>query len=426
MTTHLPIGDMAERAAKHGLLLNPIPPDQRGRCYLVHRTHSNHGRLPHNATHTPTTPEPAQVTAFHNDEIQCVNRFSPRYLRDGRFQVETAHLPLQNVIFALFRGPGWLREQSTSESSVLLMVGRNCRLRAVPTTWQAMAAPSGSWAAILAGDPSLSHLLACDELQAQDVTALIQRVRHDRVGVLATLKALGVKLSDRQKLACALARQPRLVAAAVAAHVPTTKPRVPLVVAINVHELPTFVIAQLRHIHAHLPFEHRVILNCNDDMHEALRSAMPSAFAWDASECARTICHPQPLNKRRFHGSLLQGIMRNMQFAHRRWDFDSFLVLSSRSWFRRSLSLQEVTESRSRVPAGASRAMLQHTADGIQFVDVSHTSRGLEIGSDAAGQGALLTGYDWWPLLRTKLAFDGLVGQVKLQGPHEGLLLERA
>ena len=51
----------------------------------------------------------------------------PGGLRDGRFQVETAHLPLQNVIFALFRGPGWLREQSTSESSVLLMVGRNCR-----------------------------------------------------------------------------------------------------------------------------------------------------------------------------------------------------------------------------------------------------------------------------------------------------------
>ena len=50
----------------------------------------------------------------------------PGGLRDGRFQVETAHLPLQNVIFALFRGPGWLREQSTSESSVLLMVGRNC------------------------------------------------------------------------------------------------------------------------------------------------------------------------------------------------------------------------------------------------------------------------------------------------------------
>ena len=52
----------------------------------------------------------------------------PGGLRDGRFQVETAHLPLQNVIFALFRGPGWLREQSTSESSVLLMVGRNCTM----------------------------------------------------------------------------------------------------------------------------------------------------------------------------------------------------------------------------------------------------------------------------------------------------------
>ena len=59
----------------------------------------------------------------------------PGGLRDGRFQVETAHLPLQNVIFALFRGPGWLREQSTSESSVLLMVGRNCTLTFSSHQW---------------------------------------------------------------------------------------------------------------------------------------------------------------------------------------------------------------------------------------------------------------------------------------------------
>ena len=202
--------------------------------------------------------------------------------------------------------------------------------------------------------------------------------------------------------------------------------QVPLVVSINVHELSRFVLLQLQHIHAHLPFGHCVLLNCSEDMHAALRHELPSAFVWDASKpAAATLCHPQPLNKRRFHGSLLRGIVRNMEFASRRWDFDAFLVLSSRSWFRRPLSPREAAESCARVPPAARRAQLRYTEAGMQFVDASHTSKGLEVGTDASGKPAMV-GHDWWPLLRTRLAYDTLAAHAIVQGPHEGLLLERA
>eukprot|EP00966_Prymnesium_polylepis_P175355 4058094-Prymnesium_polylepis.1 len=32
---HLPSGDMAERAKSHGITLQPVPADQRGRCYVL-------------------------------------------------------------------------------------------------------------------------------------------------------------------------------------------------------------------------------------------------------------------------------------------------------------------------------------------------------------------------------------------------------
>mmetsp|Transcript_69540 Transcript_69540/g.115535 ORF Transcript_69540/g.115535 Transcript_69540/m.115535 type:complete len:346 (+) Transcript_69540:175-1212(+) len=266
----------------------------------------------------------------------------------------------------------------------------------------------------------LLHLKPC--LISLDFDDLVQRVRHDRVGVLSTLKAAGVsKLSERQQVACALGRHIGLAALAAAAFTPLTKQRVPVVVTINVHELPTFVVHHLKHVREHMPFEHRIVLNCNSEMHEALRTSIPDAFVWETAEPADVLCHPQPLNKRRFHGTLLQGIVRNMDLALRRWDFDAFLVLSSRSWFRRPLSLQEVLESRTPVPPGARRVTLRLTEAGVQYVDVSHEPKGFQIGS-----GGQLQGQDWYPLLRTRLANEILAGQTVVQGAHEGLVLERA
>ena len=158
------------------------------------------------------------------------------------------------------------------------------------------------------------------------------------------------------------------------------------------------------------------------------------------------VVHPQPLNKKRFHGSLLQGIMRNLEWSLRRYDFDALLVLSSRSWFRRPLTLREIGEERAHVPMGARRAALEYVAldsegggdsggddnangnsralptataapsaapvphdarRAMSFVDVSGCGTSLELGQNASG-GLVLSGYDWGPLRRTRLALEVL------------------
>lgn len=292
-----------------------------------------------------------------------------------------------------------------------------------------------AWNPILQ-DTGLPHL--ADVLTSLDVEALIETVSHDRVSGLSMLKKAGVaKLSERQALANALGRQPRLRAAAFASFEPQQRERVPLVCSINVHEFPAFCLKQFEHISEHLPCSHRIVLNCNAHMHAALRPLLPDAFVWDEQtwrSSTRVVCHPQPLDKRRFHGTLLHGIMRNMAFAMRRWDFDAFLVLSSRSWFRRPLTLHEVSEAREQVPSGVQRATLRHRDDDranraaratVHWVDVSESPLGMEMAQDDHGK-QVMQGFDWRVLLRTRLAGEVLDGQTKLTSPHEGLLLERA
>ena len=68
-----------------------------------------------------------------------------------------------------------------------------------------------------------------------------------------------------------------------------------LLVTINVHELPSFVLLHLRHIREHLPpVSYRILLNCNREMLAELKR----------TEVAE-LCHPTPLEKRRHHGSLV-------------------------------------------------------------------------------------------------------------------------
>ena len=42
---HLPSGDMAERAKAHGITLQPVPADQRGRCYVLTAFNSTNAAL---------------------------------------------------------------------------------------------------------------------------------------------------------------------------------------------------------------------------------------------------------------------------------------------------------------------------------------------------------------------------------------------
>jgi hypothetical protein len=231
-------------------------------------------------------------------------------------------------------------------------------------------------------------------------------------------------------------------------------------------------VRHIRHVREHLPFEHRIVLNANEEMHAALRAELPDAFEYDpAAHRGPVLCHPRPLDKRRFHGSLLQGIVRNIDLAARRWEFEAVLVLSSRSWFRRALSLDDVRHARARMPMGVrkrtgGRAALHHTSAGgarrtriepcdsrgtrpatalscnwepvhspppararraVRFRDVSDSSiSGFEMAADTAGGAAVSVGTDWRPIMRSRLVSEVLRGCTLLQGPHEGLLLEAA
>ena len=90
----------------------------------------------------------------------------------------------------------------------------------------------------------------------------------NRVELLALLKRSGVsKLSDRQALANALARYQLHMALSVPA---SLREVVPLIVSMNVHESPAFLRTQLAHIRDQLPCDHRVVLNCNRFMYNAL------------------------------------------------------------------------------------------------------------------------------------------------------------
>ena len=213
-------------------------------------------------------------------------------------------------------------------------------------------------------------------------------------------------------------------AAAAAQKSDGLRERIPLLVSINVHELPNFVLLQLRHIRDNLPVEHRILLNCNEEMLHALR----------ATEEAAELCNPEPLTKRRYHGSLLQGIMRNLELALRRWDFDQVLVLSSRSWFRRPLTLRDLHESYADPPGGPSD--LRYTRDrGLHWVaECKNEANGREDEAelDVAQMLAPGTAQTSAELVLAKFRQTRLAreleasGHALLHAPHEGLLLECA
>lgn len=321
-----------------------------------------------------------------------------------------------------------------------------------------------SWPAVL-HNAQLAHLAAqLPELFSENVDDLVLRVQNNRVGVLATLARLGVRrLSDRQALASELGRVPRRVASAAAAlSIPhALRESLDVAVSINVHECPHFILRHLEHIQQNMPAGCRygVVINANHEMHRALNALLPSAFDYDCrqnegskgdcsddslckseadAEPARVpnpspqfivLVHPQPLNKQRFHGSLLQGIVRNIDFARRRWNFDAFLILSSRNWFRRPLTFTDLRTRRSTVPHNVKRAMFKFVDCGggnwiPNFVDASGCSLGPEMIESSNGS-AFVVGSEWCTLLRTKLAAH-LFPSTILQSPHEGLLLESA
>lgn len=123
------------------------------------------------------------------------------------------------------------------------------------------------------------------------------------------------------------------------------KEKFELIISINVHEKPDYLVNQINNINEFVSINKKIILNCNDYMYECLKDL----------NIANTIINPVPLNKKHRHGTLTQGIISNMRLAYDNFDFEYFLVMSSREFFYNHLN--SVSE------------ILNHDANSIGYIN---------------------------------------------------------
>jgi hypothetical protein len=113
-----------------------------------------------------------------------------------------------------------------------------------------------------------------------------------------------------------------------------------IVISINVHEKPEYLFDQLDNINQYIKLKKFIIiLNCNDFMFNELSLKKNILLSKNA------IVNPIPINKRTHNGSLFKGIVSNMKYAVNHFDFDYFLIMSSREFFYKPLENYQDIES---------------------------------------------------------------------------------
>jgi hypothetical protein len=106
-----------------------------------------------------------------------------------------------------------------------------------------------------------------------------------------------------------------------------------IIVSINVHEKPTFLMQQIENISAHILSKFTIILNCNTYMNDALQAyTLPP----------NVVVNPEIINKTWGTGTIVQGIYSNLCYANANYTFDFFLILSSRNMFFRPFQIADI------------------------------------------------------------------------------------
>jgi hypothetical protein len=105
------------------------------------------------------------------------------------------------------------------------------------------------------------------------------------------------------------------------------------IISINVHEKLEFLLKQLNNIEKNVLCNYAVILNCNEYMlNECKKQPLPE----------NVYVHEIPLTKKRFHGSLTEGIYNNIHFSLQNFTFEFFIVTSSRNFFSNNLTINDL------------------------------------------------------------------------------------
>ena len=98
-----------------------------------------------------------------------------------------------------------------------------------------------------------------------------------------------------------------------------------IVFSINVHEKIEFLKKQLDNIRDFVLSKYIVVLSCNQYMYEECNKTDFPPNIW---------INPEIIEKKRFHGSITQGIYSNMKHViQNQIDFHYFVILSSRNMF---------------------------------------------------------------------------------------------
>jgi len=104
-----------------------------------------------------------------------------------------------------------------------------------------------------------------------------------------------------------------------------------IVFSINVHENLKFLQKQIEDIEANVLLDFIILINANEFMyHEIMNSGLLFAKA-------HVVLYPEFINKIHNHGTLTKGIYLNMEYAVRNYQFEYFVVLSSRNLFYNTL-----------------------------------------------------------------------------------------
>jgi hypothetical protein len=168
-----------------------------------------------------------------------------------------------------------------------------------------------------------------------------------------------------------------------------------IVGSVNVHEKPDYFMRQLGNINDHIRINKVVFVNANDYMYDQLQSK--KGF----------VLNPEPINKRRLHGSLTRGIISNMRLALKELGhFEYFLVMSSRDFF-----LQESDR------VGPDKENLYRIGDLDDEVNFGIGYIGRDYSKN-----------DWhWPIFRRSKMYRYLMERKMLyaSSPHEGLCIDR-
>ena len=104
-----------------------------------------------------------------------------------------------------------------------------------------------------------------------------------------------------------------------------------IIFSINVHEKFNFLQKQIEDIETNVLLDFVIIINANEFMyHEIMNSGILQTKA-------NILLYPEFINKTPFNGTITKGIYLNMEYAVRNYQFEYFVVLSSRNLFYNTL-----------------------------------------------------------------------------------------